>query len=123
MPREIAPGPHHVRPFLTADGAVRRAVFIGLAGLDFNKDQRVAVPADKVEFAGSGAGAVIPGDHDDAGALQVAMGDIFPAAAERVVRRHVTLAAAMPQAVCELVKESYHHCLSDRQPLLYRFEL
>src|SRR5437879_2406204 len=111
VPRVIASSAHQGGPFLAANGAVRSTVFIRLAGFNLNEDERVAVPADEVELAGTGRGAVVPRNHYDAGALKMAMGDIFTAAAERVVGCHVPLAAAMPQIVGELVQEAYHSSL------------
>ena len=105
MPREISTGPHHVRPFLASDGAVRSTEFIGLPGFDLDEDQRVAVPSDQVNLACPRPEAVIPGDHDDTGTLQVPMGNIFAAAPQGVIGCHVALAAAVSQAIGEPVKE------------------
>ena len=92
--------------FSPADGAFGSAEFIALARLDLYENQRVAVPSDQIDFAGSGAGAIVAGDHHDAGAPQVAMRDVFAAAPEGMVGCQAVFAAMMPQSVGELVQKT-----------------
>ena len=54
MASVFARGPNHAGVLGGADGPVRRTVFGGLAGLHFDEDQSVGVPANEIHFTGAG---------------------------------------------------------------------
>ena len=49
----------------------------GLPSLDFNKNQRIAIPADQVDLAPLPLRAIVPADHDKASLTQVPVNSLF----------------------------------------------
>ena len=77
LPGVLASGANQAGLLFGSDGAIRRAVLVGLPGFDFHEDQRIAFPSNEIHLTGSGRQAVIAIHDDDSGALQKPLGDIL----------------------------------------------
>jgi hypothetical protein len=123
----LAGGTQQAGLFLGTDGAIGSAVFIRRAGLHFHEDEpimlqsnllrsnllrsnllRSNLPSNEIDFAGAGGHAIVAGDDDDSGTPQMAMGDIFAAAAQGMGGSEVALPAMVAEDIGELVKLSQH---------------
>src|SRR5260370_4239643 len=66
---------------LFPDRAVGRAVLVCLAGFHFDEYERILFPSNEIDFSAAGRHTVVTSHDHDSGALQVAMRDVFAAAA------------------------------------------
>src|SRR5579864_6463453 len=105
---EFPGGADQARLLLLADGAIRSAVLIGLAGFDLDENELIILPTDQINFAGSGGHAIVAGDDDDPMTLQVTVGNILAAAAQGVIRSEVAMASVVPEHISEFIQASHH---------------
>jgi hypothetical protein len=80
-PQILAGGAEQSLALLGVDGAVGLAEIDGGPGLDFDEYEGVALPGDDVDFPGAAGSAIVPRHHDAAATAEIAMREVFPAAA------------------------------------------
>src|SRR5260370_39760033 len=77
----LARGTQQAELLLVPDCPVGSAVLVCLAGFHFNEHERIFFPSDEIDFSAAGCHALVTSRDHDSGTLQVAVRDVFAAAA------------------------------------------
>ena len=94
-----AGGPGDVLLFFFGDGAIGCAVFSGASGFHLDEDESFAIAGDNVHFRFASRRAIVAGHDPETCAFEIAVRQIFPATAERLVGRHGLTLAELPRRI------------------------
>ena len=95
---------------MPVDGSVRCASVVIHCGLHFDKDQRISIPGNDVDFAMAAAGAKISIDNDKLSLLQKTHREVFTANAVCALRSPASTTELVAQAVKQARNQTPSPC-------------
>ena len=96
---------HDVLLLLSVDGALGAGDAIRHARFHFDEDNGIPIARDDIDLGVALIGAIVASDDSQPGAAEIAMGEVFAAAAERRVGCQEAAFAKVARRVAQLPKE------------------